>query len=326
MAEPNPHRRTARILAFACYIFAGLVFVASIFFTLAAATVDMSQLPIQGVTNQQMAIMVASIFMIVFIIIVLLGWRVQSLFGQHRRQEKLVAKSAVGCLRLGSLGCGLWALPSTVTVLLTGKMLATGEPAGLREIFVGLSGFILAIILMLSIAWFISANIVPPNLEEGKRAYQAYLALIQPRLFRLAEPETRAYVQEQTMEVLTKLDTTLKSSLLDYLSKSALLTGATRIVLQAADFRRVDLRLINLPRADLREINLEEAKLQGANLFEANLYKATLKKADLSRANLQGANLQQADLTDAVLAGTNLRGAHLAGAIVTSAQLNQAHS
>jgi hypothetical protein len=277
MAEPNPHRRTARIFAFACYIIAGLVFVSSIFFTLAAATVDMSQLPLEGVTNQQMVIMVASIFMIVTLIIALFGWRVQSIFGQQRRQEKLAAKSAVGCLRLGSLGCGLWALPSTITVLLTGKMLATGEPAGLREIFVGASGFVLAITLMLSIAWFISANFVRPNLAEGRRAYRAYLDLIQPRLPELAEPETRAYVQEQTIEVLKKLDTTLKSALLDYLSKSGLLTGPTRIVLQGADFRRADLRLINLPRADLSGINLDEANLQGATLFGANLYRASLK-------------------------------------------------
>lgn len=324
MAELNPHRQIARIFAFACYILAGLVLVFSVFFTLAAATVDISQLPMKDITNLRLAIMVASIFIIITLMIALFGWRVQSLFGQRRRKEKLAAKSAVGFLRLGSLGCGLWALPSTFTALITGTLLATGESVGITDMFVGLSGFLLAIILMLSVAWFISVNFVRLKTEERKRAYQVYLELVQQRLRGLADPETRAYVQEETMEALTKLDTTLKSVLLDYLSRSGLLTGDTPILLHNADFRRVDLRSISLPHAELSEINLEQAKLQGAILFEANLYKAKLKKADLRRANLQGANLQRADLTGAVLEGTNLRGANITGTIATPDQLKQA--
>jgi hypothetical protein len=268
--------------------------------------------------------MMASVFIIITLMIVLFGWRVQSLFGQRHRKEKLGAKSAVGCLRLGSLGCGLWALPSLFTALITGKLLATGEQVGFIDILVGMSVFVLAIILMMSIAWFISVNFARLKPEERRRAYQSYLELVEPSLPRLADPETRDFVQEQTMEVLTKLDATLKSTLLDYLSQAGLLTGNTRILLNNADFRRVDLRSISLPRADLREINLEQAKLQGAFLFEANLYKARLKKADLRRANLQGANLQQADLTGAMLEGTNLRGANRMGTIITSRQLAQA--
>src|SRR5215213_2743478 len=159
MAELNPHRRVARIFAFSCYILAGLVLVSSVFFTLAAATVDISPMPsLKDVTNARLAIMVASMFVIIALMIALLGWRIQRLFGQRHRKEKLVAKSTVGCLRLGSLGCGLWALPSTLTALTTGVMLATGEPVGITDIFVGLSGFILAIILMQSVAWFVSTN------------------------------------------------------------------------------------------------------------------------------------------------------------------------
>lgn len=324
MSDPNPHQRLARGLAFACYAFAGLLLFAGTFSTLAAATMDISQLALEGVTNRQMAIMTASIFVIVALMLVLLGRRIQSLYGQPRRQEKLAARSAVGCLRSGSLGCGLWALPSTMTILLTGKMLATNEPAGLREIFIGSSGFILAIVVMMSIAWFISANFVRPNTAEMKRAYQTYVARVDARLHDMAEPATRAYVQEQTMEVLAKLDTTFKSMLLNYLSKSGLLTGAARVVLEDADFSGVDLRSANLPRADLSGINLEQAKLRGAILFEANLYKAKLKQADLIRANLQGADLRQADLTGAVLEGANLRGADRAGMIATPAQVNRA--
>lgn len=365
MIEQNPQRRIARLVAFACYIFAGLVLIAGVFFTLAAATVDMSQLRLEGVTNGRMAVMVGSTFVIAILMIVLFGWRVQSLFGQHRRQEKLVARSAVGCLRLSSLGCGLWSLVSACTVLVTGKLLATGEPAGIKEIFIGSSGFVIAIILMLAVAWFISTHLLPLTPDESKRIYQAYLNGIQTRLLVLADPETRAYLQAQTTETLTKLDATLKSSLLRELGKLGLLTGDTRIALSRADFRGVDLCLVNLPKADLREIDLEEAKLEGATLPGANLYNAKLKKAnlsnarlqetnlsradltgavlkeaklraadltetilkdaDLSHAGLQGANLQRADLTGALLKQTDLRGADLSGTIVTPEQLRQAN-
>ncbi|MGA9993899.1 MAG: pentapeptide repeat-containing protein [Pyrinomonadaceae bacterium] len=324
MTELNPHQRIARIFAFSCYILAGLVLVASVFFTLAAATMDISQLPVKGITNLRMAIMVASMFIIIALMITLFGWRVQSLFGEQRRKEKLAAKSAVGCLRLGSLGCGLWMLPSTLTALMTGTLLATGEPVSPTDIFVGVSGFILAIILMLSVAWFISANFVTLRPNERKRAYEGYLELVNSRLPRLADPETRAYVQEQTMDVITKLDTTLKSTLLNYLSESGLLTGDRRISLRNADFRRVDLHSISLPHADLREINFQQANLQGAILFAANLYKAKLRNADLRLANLQEANLQQADLTGAVLERTNLIGAILDKRALTPSQRAQA--
>ena len=323
MADPNPHRQGARVLAFACYIVAGFVLLAGVFFTLAGALADLPQPPRGHITNERMAVMMASMFTIIALLIVLFGWRVQSLFGQPKRQEKLRAKSAVGCLRLGSLGCGLWSLPATLTVLFTGA-LPFGEPAGPKEIFVGTSGSLLAVILMLSAARFISKNFVLPNPAEVRRAFQAYLERVEPRLPDMADPETRAYVQEQTMEVLAKLDTTFKGILLDYLSQSKLLNGPTRIVLRDADFRRVDLRSADLPRADLSGINLEQAQLQGAGLFGANLSKARLKKANLSRANLQGADLQGADLTDAVLEGTKLHGSNRLAIIATPDQLKRA--
>jgi hypothetical protein len=325
MADPNPQRKTARVVAFACYILAGLVLLAGTFFTLAAAAMELSGTGLESVTNGRMAVMTASIFIIVALMFVLLGRRIQGLFGQRHRQDSLAARSAVGCLRLGSLGCALWALPSTLTVLLTGKLLATGDPAGLREIFIGSSGFILAIILMLSVAQFISKNFVSPK-PEGGRVYQSYVARVQPKLCALADPATRAYVQEQTFGIIKKLDRTSKGVLMEYLSSSGLLNGNTRIILQDADFRGVDLHAVNLPRADLHGINLEQAQLQDAILFEANLSRVRLNGADLSRANLQGADLRQADLTDALLDGANLSGADLKGAIFTNSQLGRART
>jgi len=321
MAELNPHRRTARAFAFASYGLAALVLIAGAFFSLIAATMDISQLKLEGVTNQRMVAMLVSMFLIVSLMIVLLGWRAHSLFGQRWRKDKLAAKSAVGCLRVGSLGCGLWALPSTVSVLITGTMLSNSEPAGLIDILVGTSGFIFATCLMLSIAWFISANYARLNSEERKRAYHAYQSAIQPYLTHLVEPEARTFVQEQTMEILEKLDTSLKTTLLVFLGHSGLLSGDSRLALQGADFRRVDLSSISLPGADLHEIDLERAVLRSTNLFKANLQKTRLKNADLSSANLQEADLREADLTGAVLEDTNFTDANLTGANLSPGQL-----
>ncbi len=327
MSIGNPHRRIARGIAFGCYVIAGFVLIASIPFMLAAGMMDLTQgpMPMENVTNTRMVIMIASSFTIITLMIVLFGWRIQRLFGQHRRQEKLAAKSAVGCLRLGSIGCGLWALPSTFGVLITGRLLATGEPAGLQDIFIGTSMFIIAIILMTSTAWFISTNFASLNSDERKHIFQEYLNLVQARLPAIADPEMRAYIQEQTIAVLPKLDTTLKGALLEALSKSKLLTGITRIDLSRVDLRRIDLTTSSLPHADLREVNLEEAQLRGAMLFRVNLSKANLRKTDLSRARLQAANLRQADLTDAVLKEAKLRSANLAETILTRADLSDAN-
>jgi len=325
MTELNPHRQSARIVAFVCYILAGFVLVAGVLFTLASATADMSQLGLEGVSNMKMAYLTASMFLIIALMIVLLGWRIQLLFGQHRRPDKLLAKSSVGCLRLGSLGCGLWTLLSASITLLTGKRLVTGEQATFTDIFVGASGSILLIIILLAVAWFISANYTQLKSEDRKRAFEAYREDINPHLFRLAQPDTRAYVQERTMEILTKLDAPLKSVLLRFLSDSRLLTGYERIALSDADCRYIDLRSVSLPRADLHAINLEQSTLQGATLFEVDLRKANLKNTDLSYANLEGANLRQADLTEALLGNANLSGADLTEANVTLRQLEQAH-
>jgi uncharacterized protein YjbI with pentapeptide repeats len=326
MLETNPHRRIARVFAFLCYIIAGFVLCSSTFFILAAAKMDLTQMRgIEGVTNTRMTVMISSVFGIIILLIILLGWRVQRLFGQHRHQEKPAARAAVGCLRLGSLGCGLWALPTSLSILFTGRVLSTGEPAGIQDLFVGASGFIVATLLMLSIAWFISANFVRLNAEERAGVYQSYINMVQAQSLRMADPETRAYVQAHTIDVLRKLDPTLKSALLQDLSKSNLLTGNTRIVLGNADFRRVDLCLSSLPEADLRELNLEDARLEGALLAKVDLTRAKLKRSNLSRARLQEASLQQADLTEAVLTEAKLRGANLSKAVLKSANLSHAN-
>jgi len=326
MIEINPYRRLARTIAFICYVAAGAVFCLGVFLSLAAATQDMSYISeIERMTNAQFATMIGTLFAALVVIINLVGWRVQRVFGQHRRTEKPIASAAVECLRLASLGCLFWLIPGALGVIFTGHVLSNGRSVTIPGLIVAVSIISLAIILMLSVAWFISANVLRPNDRERDHAYQAYLSDVQEKLPRVADPQTRAFLQEQTLYVLPKLNQPLKSTLLKDLSKSNLLTGGTRIVLCNADFRGADLRLSDLPEADLREINLEEARLEGALLFRVNLYKAKMRKCNLNRARLQEANLQEADLTDAVLIEAKLRAANLYGTILQNANLSGAN-
>lgn len=325
MIEINPYRRIARTIAFICYVVAAAVFGGGILLSFVALTQPMDHMRGEGVTNRQLAAIVGSMFAIWTLMITLLGWRVQRVFGQHRRTEKPVARAAVGCLRLSSLGCLLWMMPGLLGIIFTGRSLSLGRPLSLEEWLVVASIMSVVIILMLTVAWFISRNFEELNDQERQLAYQAYLNFVQGESPGMADPETRASLQQQTSYVLPKLDQTLKGTLLKDLSKLNLLTGSTRIVLRNVDFRRADLCSSDLPEADLREINLEEARLEGALLSRVNLAKARLKRCNLSRARLQEANLQQADLTEAVLSGAKLRAANLHRARLEKANLSHAN-
>lgn len=364
MIELNPYRKAARIFAFVCYALAGIVLVIGFFFTAGAATIDVKELPFPDVTNTRLAIMTASMFLIIALMISLVGWRVQSLLAQPRLPEKPAARMIVSCLRLGSLGWGLWSLMSSASVLAMGANPWQGEATDAQLLVVGTSTSVLLIFAMLSVAWFIHRNHTKTTLQDRRRLYHTHLRDIQTRLPQLADPQVRSYVQERTKEVFTKLDPPLKAGLLNFLSDSCLLTGDSRIVLQGVDFRSLNLLSINLPRVDLRGVDLEQAMLHGASLYEVNLQDVNLKNADLSQAiiqwgdlrradlkganlsganlersdlrdadlqnaNLQDANLQQADLrhadlTGALLKDANLHGANLTGAIVTPEQYEQA--
>ena len=323
-ANITPHNRYARTVVLLCYSAAGFVLLAGAFFALAAASLEMPEPPLNRVSPPMLAALMSGPFLIFATLLILFGWRVQNLYRQRHEPEKIVAQIAVGCLRLGSIGCGLWLILSACTTLLMGTILITGEPAGIRQVIIGSSGPVLAIFLMLIVAWFISASYLRNKSKKLGRAYRAYLDDIRPRLHMLAEPETLASLQQSTMEVLGKLDATLKSALLIFLGESGLLEGHARIILKDADFRYVNLPSNSLPRAILRGIDLGQAMLPGCILFEADLRNAKLNSADLSYANLQGANLRQADLTEAVLEKTNLSGADLTEAKLTLHQLRQA--
>jgi hypothetical protein len=327
MIDLNPHKQTAQVIAFALYILAGLMLVAGILFTIASALLDPTQTyPDFGkATPQQMGFITCGLFLIIALMMVLFGRRIQLLFGQHRPQDKLAAKAAVAFLRLGSLGCGLWALLSLSILLVTTKRMVTGQDADNSDIVVGISGFALIIIFLQAVAWFIKKYYTYLTIEDRKRILYAYQKEILSRQSRLNEPEQHSYVQERTMDILDKLDAPLKGELLRFLSESGFLSGALRITLRNADFRDINLQFLSLPYADWSEINLEKAILERANLFKVNLYKANLKGADFRYANLQQANLQQADLTGARLENANLSSADLAEAKVTPMQLQSAY-
>ena len=324
MIEVNRYRRLARTFAFICYVLAVAVFCVGVVYTLNAATQDISNIGVEGITNARLATMAGSVFAVWTVMTVLLGWGVQRVFGQHRRTEKPVARAAVGCLRLSSLGCIFWVLLGALVIVFTGQVLTTAKAISIPEYFVGVSIATIVNTLILTVAWFIKVNFVDLNDEERNHAYQTYLNDVQGVLPQIANPEIRAFLQQQTFYVLPKLDQSLKGTLLKDLSRLNLLNGSTRIVLHNADFRHADLRSSDLPEADLQEINLEEARLGGSLLYKLNLYKARLKKSDLSRARLQEANLQEADLTEAVLTGAKLRAANLNKANLQGANLQGA--
>ena len=105
--------------------------------------------------------------------------------------------------------------------------------------------------------------------------------------------------------------------------------------LARADFRRSNMRDVDLhgsalAGADLSKCDLRGANLTGCDLSEAQLAKATLTGANLSGANLTGADLEKAQLDRAELGGAVLGGARLrktdlaAAAGLTQAQIDAA--
>ena len=322
----NPYRDLARIFALVLCFIAGILVIASLFFASAALTEDLSQYPFGKATNLEVAILAASPFLIAALLIALLGVGVYKLYGSDRRQDKLAARSAVGCLSLTALGCGLWATLSGAITLITGLMIITGEPAGLGEVIVGSSGFIVATIVLLSIAYFIWRNYVKPQAGEQDRALQNYFADVESRLHEDPPTRLRDYLRRETPGLVALLETPAKRDLLLFLYESRILSDTAKIDLGGLDFRNVDLSRIDLSGANLSGIHLTGASLTRALLKGVNFKDASLKRADLSYAHLERANLWEADLRKASLARSNLREANLTDARVNEDQLQTAAS
>jgi uncharacterized protein YjbI with pentapeptide repeats len=150
------------------------------------------------------------------------------------------------------------------------------------------------------------------------------------------EDEVRSIARVRTLTVLSRLDGTRKSNVLQFLYESALIDIKNRIInLQGADFSGVDLKLAILFGTDLRSSNFKEANLSGANLSGANLSETDLRMSMLIGAKLSGVDLTRAQLNSVSssniyrtvwLIGADLSGANLSGANLSRANLGESFS
>ncbi|SRR6266849_5315685 len=145
--------------------------------------------------------------------------------------------------------------------------------------------------------------------------------------------EIRAVARGRTLEVLSRINTTRKSELLQFLYESDLIGSVSldqkgdavvsSAVINLAD---ADLQHVDLSNADLSGANLDLTELDYANLSNADLYKASFVSAEMIGANLSSALVREANFTTAELLGANFRGVifyktKLLGADLTDATL-----
>jgi uncharacterized protein YjbI with pentapeptide repeats len=128
-------------------------------------------------------------------------------------------------------------------------------------------------------------------------------------------------IRARTLTTLRRLDKTRKTSLIQFLLESEVISKL-KLSLAKADLIGADLEGTDLANANLEGAKLNGAKLNGANLYGANLNHANLKGAklrvaDLADASLNEANLSGADLKHACLSGAELREANLKGTKLT---------
>jgi hypothetical protein len=97
----------------------------------------------------------------------------------------------------------------------------------------------------------------------------------------------------RTLTVLSRLDSSRKRSVLEFLYESRLIDQEQAFLDDQSDLIKRRPNIVSLQQADLREANLYRANLSGADLRWAYLY-----RADLREANLSGANLRRAYVTD----------------------------
>jgi hypothetical protein len=115
----------------------------------------------------------------------------------------------------------------------------------------------------------------------------------------------------RTLTVLSRLDSSRKRSVLEFLYESRLIDQEQAFLDDQSDLIKRRPNIVSLQQADLREANLYRANLSGADLRWAYLYRADLREANLSGANLRRAYLREADLREANLSGANLRRAYV---------------
>jgi uncharacterized protein YjbI with pentapeptide repeats len=141
----------------------------------------------------------------------------------------------------------------------------------------------------------------------------------------------RRAAKEQTVAVLSWLDSPHRGKLLEFLIESNLIVGDEPTLslhgadLSGVDFSNKSLSQINLRGVNLSDAQLSQADLSGTKLFGATIDRANLRFARLSQAELFRASLQQANLFLANLSGATLQEANLAGADLFLADLRNAN-
>jgi hypothetical protein len=132
-------------------------------------------------------------------------------------------------------------------------------------------------------------------------ALQAYLSqmgsLLLDKNLRESEEdsEVRTLARARTLTVLSRLDPSRKSAVMEFLVEAELV--------QSVEGRGPIIRLggADLSGAEMSGADLSEANLSYADLSGADLTEADLPHASLSAANLRGAEVSQADLSYADL-------------------------
>jgi len=186
-------------------------------------------------------------------------------------------------------------------------------------------------------------------------ALQAYLSQMGQLILEedLRDPEevsekVRTLARVRTITVLSRMDSTRKRSVMQFLIEADLVRGVNQggecckdpiirldgaslgdisfryASLEGASLLNANLRGADLRDADLRDADLLDADLSGTDLREAYLRDADLSGAQLADADLSGANLSDASLSDADLSDAHLEGADLSDADLSDADLSDA--
>jgi uncharacterized protein YjbI with pentapeptide repeats len=175
-------------------------------------------------------------------------------------------------------------------------------------------------------------------------ALQAYLDqmnnLLLEHNLRHSKPgnEVPTLARARTLTVLSTLDPSRKTAVINFLSEADLITVGpeasidavpilelTGADLSGTDLSNMSLANTNLLEADLREANLSGTGLLSANLTKANLTNATLRDTQLGHAGLLETDLRDAKLRDANIGHANLSAANLSNADLRGADLTDAH-
>ena len=138
--------------------------------------------------------------------------------------------------------------------------------------------------------------------------------------------EARKIARVRTQTLLSRLDSTRKGRVLQFLYEAKLIDQPSPIIdLHGVDLKSIKLQWIHLEGCDLSGTDLENADLEGTNLNNANLADAHLSNVNLHAAKLNNANLEKANLSGANLEGAKLNNANLCEAHLWNINLSMAH-